>query len=352
MTSKPLVLLATLMLSACASGPSAPDSTTLALKDMGSFHVGGRVAVVSGKLVREELFAPGGVPARIDPNGSYQVEQMYVQWFQPAQEKGRVPLLLWHGGGMTGVNYETTPDGRPGWLNYFIRQGWTVYNSDAVERGRSGWAMYPDIAKTDPVFLTRANPWERFRIGPGAGSYDDDPAKRKVLPGNQFPIEAYDNFVRQIVPRWTSSDEATIAAYIALVDKVCPCAIVVHSQSGPFGYRVAQARPDKVKALVLVEPAGVGDISKVAALKNVPTLSIYGDFIAQDARWPTIRANNLKFQEAIRAAGGKADLIDLPAIGIKGNGHMMMMDRNNLEVAGVIQRWLDQQGLLKGVVGR
>ena len=78
---------------------------------------------------------------------------MYVQYFLPANEKGAYPLLLWHGGGLTGVTYETTPDGREGWLNYFLRKGWSVYNSDAVERGRAGWAQYPDIFKSEPVFL-------------------------------------------------------------------------------------------------------------------------------------------------------------------------------------------------------
>lgn len=330
-------------LAGCASTP--PDA--IVLERMGSFHVGGREAVISGKPVKEVLFTPGGVPAKVDPNGVYQVEQMYVQYFVPAQPKGKLPLLLWHGGGLSGVTYETTPDGREGWLNYFLKQGWTVYNSDAVERGRSGWAMYPDITKTEPVFLTKENPFERFRIGAGPGSYHKDPARMKPLPGNQFPLEGYDNFTRQIVPRWTSTDSPTIDAYIALVDRVCPCVVLVHSQAGPFGYKVAQARPDKVKALVLLEPAGVGDVAQAAALKDTPSLSLYGDYIATDARWPTIRANNVKFHDALRAAGGKPELIDLPAIGIKGNSHMLMMDRNNLEVAAVIQRWLADKGFVR-----
>lgn len=167
----------------------------------------------------------------------------------------------------------------------------------------------------------------------------------KTLPGSQFPVDGYDNFTRQFVPRWTSSDHATIAAYMALVDRVCPCVVLAHSQSGPFGYRVAQARPGKIRALVLVEPAGAGDTAQVAALRNTPTLSIYGDFIEQDARWPKIRENNVRFQQLVRDAGGRADLIDLPSIGIRGNSHMMMMDRNNLEVAGVIQQWLQKQDL-------
>jgi len=89
------------------------------------------------------------------------------------------------------------------------------------------------------------------------------------MPGSQFPVDAYENFVKQGVPRWTTNDDATIAAYIAEIDRVGPCIVMVHSQAGSFGFKVAQARPDKVKALIAVEPAGVGDPAKVDALKNV-----------------------------------------------------------------------------------
>lgn len=338
-------LAAMALITGCA-GPT-PARAPLVLRDMGSFHVGGREVSLSGKPIQQLLLTPGGVPVRHDPNGVYQVEQMYVQYFVPAREKGRLPLLLWHGGGLSGVSYETTPDGREGWLNYFLRQGWTVYNSDAVERGRSGWAMYPEIFKTEPVFLTKASPFERFRIGDGPGSYHKDVAQMKPLPGSQFPLEGYDNFTKQGVPRWSSTDEPAIAAYTALVDKVCPCAVLAHSQAGPFAYRVAQERPHKVKALVLVEPAGGGDPARAAALKDTPNLSLYGDFIDQDARWPAIRANNLQFQQALRAAGGKPELIDLPALGIRGNSHMLMMDRNNQQIAALIQKWLEDQGLTR-----
>jgi hypothetical protein len=324
----------------CASAPYE-------LKDMGSFHIGGREVVISGKPVKEVTFTPGGVPAKVDPNGVYQVEQMYVQYFIPAKQKGTLPLLMWHGGGLSGVTYETTPDGRPGWLNYFLKKGWAVYNSDAVERGRSGWAMYPDVFKGEPVFLTKENPFERFRIGAGPGSYNKDPAKMKPMPGSQFPLEGYDNFTKQGVPRWTTTDDAIIAAYLELVDKVCPCVVLVHSQSGPFGQKVAQARPDKVKALVLVEPAAPGDPKLAANLKNIPILTVYGDYIEQDSRWPTIRANQLKMLESVKAAGGSYDVINLPQVGIKGNSHMIMMDRNSDQIAGLINDWLEKQGLYK-----
>lgn len=334
-------LLFAAALAGCAS--DAP----IALKQMGSFHIGGREVTITGKPVREIVFTPGGVPAKVDPNGVYQVEQMYVQYFIPHNQKGALPLLMWHGGGLTGVTYETTPDGREGWLNYFIKKGWAVYNSDAVERGRAGWAMYPDVFKGEPVFLTKQDPFMRFRIGAGPGSYDSDPAKMKLKPGSQFPAEGYNNFTKQGVPRWTTTDDAIIRAYTELVDKVCPCVILVHSQSGPFGQKVAQARPDKVKALVLVEPAAPGDAKLAANLKNTPILAVYGDYIEEDPRWPTIRANQLKFGEQVKAAGGKFEVINLPQAGIKGNSHMIMMDRNSDQVAGLIQEWLAKQGLFR-----
>ena len=133
-----------------ATSVAASAAEPIALRDMGSFHVGGRLVEISGKPIKEITFAPGGVPAKIDPNGTYQVEQMYVQYFLPANEKGAYPLLLWHGGGLTGATYETTPDGREGWLNYFLRKGWSVYNSDAVERMASRPRAAASMSSTCP----------------------------------------------------------------------------------------------------------------------------------------------------------------------------------------------------------
>jgi hypothetical protein len=338
MIRKALLLASVSLLAACAQAPYA-------LRDMGSFHVGGRDVVISGKPVKEVVFTPGGVPAKVDLNGTYLVESMYVQYFLPANRRGALPLLMWHGGGLTGVTSESTPDGRDGWLNYFVKQGWDVYNSDAVERGRSGWSMYPDIFKGEPVFLAKPNAFERFRIGQGAGSYSSDPKKQRLMPGTQFPVEAYENFVRQGVPRWTTTDDAIIRAYTDLVDKVCPCVILFHSQAGQFGFKVAQARPDKVKALIAIEPAGHGDAARAAVLKDIPVLMVFGDYIEQDARWPTIRKNGIGFTDGIVKAGGKVDVVDLPRVGIRGNSHMLMMDKNNMEVAALIQQWLEKQGL-------
>jgi hypothetical protein len=195
----------------------AQTKEPIVLRDMGSFHVGGRVIEITGQPIKEIVFTPGGVPAKVDPNGKYQVEQMYVQYFLPQNRKGKLPLLMWHGGGLSGVTYESKPDGGEGWLTMFIRKGWDVYISDAVERGRSSWT---NTFKGDPVMLPLGDPWERFRIGP-PGSWNDDKAKRATYSGTQFPIESYEQFMKQGVPRWLTTDDQIVAAYIELVDKVC-----------------------------------------------------------------------------------------------------------------------------------
>ena len=99
MSRIPKVILAAALTVAASAAANAAEP--IALRDMGSFHVGGRLVEISGKPVKEVTFTPGGVPAKVDPNGTYQVEQMYVQYFLPANERGAFPLLLWHGGGLT-----------------------------------------------------------------------------------------------------------------------------------------------------------------------------------------------------------------------------------------------------------
>jgi pimeloyl-ACP methyl ester carboxylesterase len=266
---------------------------------------------------------------------------MYVQYFLPQNRKGKLPLLLWHGGGLTGASYETKPGGGDGWLTYFIRQGWDSYISDAVERGRSGWT---NTFKGDAVFLPFGDPWERFRIGP-PGSWNDDKEKRVSYPGMQFPTDAYGQFMKQGVPRWLTTDDAIVAAYVELVDRVCPCAVMVHSQSGTFGFKVLEARPDKVKALVAVEPVLGGDRNKVASIKSTPILVVYGDNARDHPRWSKIRQGGVDYAGVLKTAGGTIDVIDLPDVGIKGNSHMIMMDKNSDVVAGLIQKWLVDRGL-------
>jgi len=123
------------------------------------------------------------------------------------------------------------------------------------------------------------------------------------------------------------------------------CREIFWRMTGSFGFRVAEARPDKVKALVAVEPSVPGNKDKVAALK-MPIVVIYGDNAKEHPRWGRIRQNVHDYAGLIKGAGGSVDLIDLPDIGIKGNTHMLMMDKNSDQVAAVIQKWLAGKGLV------
>src|SRR5258706_13868134 len=151
--------------------------------------------------------------------------------------------------------------------------------------------------------------------------------------------------MKQMVPRWLSTDDAVIAGYVALVDKVCPCVLLAHSQGGSFGLKVAEARQEKIMAVVAVESASGGNPDKAAALKNIPVLMVFGDNVDLHPRWVAYRKLDLEYAAAVRAAGGKVDVINLPDLGIRGNSHMVMMDTNNDAVPDAIRKWLVGQGL-------
>jgi pimeloyl-ACP methyl ester carboxylesterase len=336
-----LRLLTSLLVGLAISPALAQTKEPLVLRDAGSFHLGGRDAAITGKPIREVNV--GGATQQLDPNGTYIVEQMYVQYLLPQNRKSKVPLLMWHGGGLTGVTYESTPDGREGWQTMFVRKGWDVYVSDAVERGRASWAM-SEVYGGEPVFTTLRYPWESYRFGE-PGSWNDDPAKRRLYPGSQFPNEAYENLVKQIVPRWTTTNNAIMAAYNHLVEKVCPCVLLVHSQSGTFGYEAALAHPDKVKALVIIEGTIRGNVETAAKVKGVPILVLYGDNVEKSKMFSTQRENNIKMAALAKAAGGSIEIVNLPDLGIRGNTHFMMMEKNNAQIADIVEKWLVGKGL-------
>lgn len=102
--------------------------TPLVLKAQGSFFVGGEKV----EQTRSELGSLG-------PGGHITVNQMYVRFMVPQGGDGNVPVVMVHGATLTGKSWETTPDGRMGWDEYFVRNGHPVYVPDQVGRGRSGF---------------------------------------------------------------------------------------------------------------------------------------------------------------------------------------------------------------------
>ena len=78
----------------------AAEAQTISVAEVGSFHVGGRAVSLTGLPTRDVVFTAGSAPIKVDPNGDFEVEQMYVSYTKLAQPKARYPLLLWHGGGL------------------------------------------------------------------------------------------------------------------------------------------------------------------------------------------------------------------------------------------------------------
>jgi pimeloyl-ACP methyl ester carboxylesterase len=325
--------------------PAAAEPA-LAVRDIGSFHVGGKMVALSGLPPRQRVSTVSGPVHPIDPNGEIIVGQLYVQYVRLVSPRGAYPLLLWHGGGMTGVNWETTPDGRAGWQMFFLRAGFV---SDAVERGRASWAPYPDIYPEPPYFRTGREAWEEtFRFGP-AGSWHADPARRHAHPGLRFPATRIVEFMSQFVPRWGTNDAMTQHAYDALVAGFDGAIVLTHSQGGNFGLNAALAAPDRVKAVISLEPSGAPDPHQhdLARLRGVPHLFVWGDYLDRHAFWinslPLVR----RWSEALSAAEVDVEWIELPARGITGNSHALMADDNSDDIAGLVLDWMKRHRLLR-----
>lgn len=307
------------------------------VKEVGSLHIGGKTATLSSLPAREIVFSPGSPPVKVDPNGEFEVGQMYASYVKLAAPISPYPILFWHGGGLTGVTWETKPDGASGWQQFVLAAGYDTYVSDAVERGRASWARYPEIYKSEPFFRTKKEAWTLFRIGT---AYEVGGA-RVAYPDTKFPVASFDQFMKQSVPRWATNDELIQQAYDAYVKTVCPCILVVHSQAGNFAFTAALNNPSKIKALIAIEPSGFPEIGKVdlTTLKDVPHLFVYGDHLVGPF-WEKVFANATQYRNALASSGVKADLISLPSMGIVGNSHMLMMDSNSDQIAKLVTDWL------------
>jgi pimeloyl-ACP methyl ester carboxylesterase len=288
--------------------------------------------------------------------GEITIDQMYVQYRIPKIVSGP-PVIMVHGSGHTGVTYETTPDGREGWATYFARKGFPVYVVDHVGRGRSGF---------DPTVINRAKAESNASLLPSIPLTTRERAYPNFLigakyptpyPGQQFPVEAQDQYFAQLVPNTETTlaggGANTVKALDALVDKIGPAVVMVHSQSGGYGLQLVRDRADKVRAFIDIEgscgPLSADDVSK--SFKKVPTMMVFGDY-TEGSTGPNgdeRRKQCTDSADAITAAGGTAKFLYLPALGIKGNSHMLMMDKNNLQIADLIISWLGASPELAGV---
>jgi pimeloyl-ACP methyl ester carboxylesterase len=314
----------------------------LVLEREGSFFVNGRP--VQSQYPGASLVTGPAAP------GVITVNQMYVQYRVPAGASS-LPIVMVHGSNHTGVTYETTPDGREGWYTYFVRRGFPVYVVDHAGRGRSGFDptrinQVRDGSDSKPSALptlllgTRERAWQNFRLGPDEG---------KPFPNLQFPLEAMDQYLSQLVPNTETALQGgaknTVEALGVLLDRIGPAVVIVHSQSGVYGIDLVKQRPRLVRGLISIE-GGCENLSAADAkayFAAVPFVSVWGD----NSVGAKNTVNGDKRREAcvqaagfVRTAGGRGSVLMLPDAGMRGNSHMLMMDRNNIEIADVLQKWI------------
>lgn len=310
------------------------------VRDIGSFYVGGRAVSLRGLAERPRVRRSAAPAEKVDPNGDFQTGQIYVQFVKLANPY-RLPLLLLPGGSVTGVTYETTPDGRAGWQLLFLRQGYSTYIADTAQAGRAPWARFPEINADEPVFRTARFLWEVFRIGP-EGSFAEGSGP-KSYSDSRFPVGAFSELVKQAAPRFRISPEEERKGYEQLLARVCPCIVLAHSAAGPRVLEAMLARPNLVAGVVLLEPSGVPEPSEAARARAVPHLFIWGDHLDlnhSQSSWATQYFGAQRYHDAVRTAGGQSTWIYLPDRGVRGNSHMLMMDDNSAEIAGLIHDWI------------
>ena len=207
------------------------------------------------ELARDGFMYVGGKTMQVDGR-EYFYGQMYVEIKIPAHQTHPYPIIMVHGGSMSGTNYTGTPDGREGWAQYFVRRGYAVYVVDQPGRGRSGFltaASGPMRNSERSNSGSRFVSQEKFKLWPQATLHTqwpgtgaaDDPATLQ-LAMSQLP--AIEDFNQQ--------QPLNRDALIALMEKIGPSILLTHSQAGAFTWPVADARPDLVKAIVAVEPNG------------------------------------------------------------------------------------------------
>ena len=312
------------------------EDPVLRIAKQGSLEAGGKVINCTTN--------DGGDPNSARwPSGHVVVDNVYATFQYPADQRYPYAILFNSGGGHTARVYDTTPDGREGWLTLFVRQGFPVYGVDRPNTGRSG----TDICRINAVKLGKAPPselpainryaaessWVTFRWGPKFG---------EPYPNTQFPIEFADAYYPQTISTYRDPDETpkSVAAFAALIDKIAePVIIQSWSSSGLLGYLTAIERPERVKGVLAVETS-VTAFDMIPAdgrrrLAKIPIYIVIGDH-AQDR----VDASR-KFQKEMVAIGGHVTVDVLPEAGIYGNGHTMMLEKNNKQIMYRMIAWLE-----------
>jgi len=363
-----LITSMTIWMLGCAAERSPKDITShaITLETQGSFAIGGATVTHAGTFSEKNFLSPEGQTAYGDHG--------YV-FYQIPQHAHRYPLVFQHGGTQTKRTWESTPDGRDGFQNIFLRKNYSVYLVDHPRMGEAGLSTKADDGKNpwagNPLYADKTL-FMLSRVGNQQG----------VFPGSQFPDDpaSIDAFQRSWNPYSGELDNELNAKTMAqLLNKIGPSILVTHSMGGTIGWRTPFYTPN-VKAIVAYEPGGTPFIfpdsempqpinttfaplaatalgvpmNEFMKLTQIPIILYYGDYIADQPspavgpdKWRSEYKMAQQFVATINRHGGDATLIHLPDIGIKGNSHFLMAEKNNVQLAELMSGWLRSKGLEK-----
>ena len=322
-----LISAAAIVLPAAQSKKPGP----LTLKEQGSFFVGGEY---------KSITQPGLLTNAGPITGEITVNQMYVQYQIPMKGDQHVPVVMVHGCCLSSKTWETTPDGRMGWSEYFLRKDRPVYLADQVSRARSGFdptALGGAQGKTPvgqmPTILdaTHQVAWTVFRFGPKFG---------EAFADEQFPVQAMDELYKQMIPDLNSTlpqnPNPTWTQMAALGVKLKGAVLMGHWESGFFPEQAALIDPSGIKGIISIEMPCETKLTGAqisGTLAKIPTLIMFGDHLGDvtggPANWAQSFATCNTFVDQLKKAGGDAEMMHLRALGIKGNSHMLMQDKNS-----------------------
>lgn len=341
----PLILLCT----ACKVHQGRAGVRPLLIQEQGSFAVGGKVIANPGKFD----------PYKPAPSGqTFHGDHLYTFYQVPVNAR-RYPLVMWHGIGQFSKTWETTPDGREGFQNIFLRKKYPVYLIDQPRRGNAARSTVEGTISPTP---DEQGWFGTFRLGIWPDYFEGVQFARDSATLNQY--------FRQMAPNVGPIDiNVNTEAVSALFDKIGEGILVTHSHSGGMGWRTA-VKNQKVRAIVSYEPgsgflfpegevpapmpssggtleaAGI-PMSDFLKLTKIPIVIYYGDFIAKEPTnapgpdgWRVRLAMAKLWRDCVNRHGGDVTVVHLPEIGIKGNTHFPFSDLNNLEIAELMSNWL------------
>jgi hypothetical protein len=331
---------------ACSVLTAAENNKPLVLAEQGSFFVGGET---------KSSNPPNATSA---PPSDVTVNQMYVQYQKPVGADRHAPVVMVHGCCLSSKTWETTPDGRMGWNEYFVRKNRSVYLADQVSRARSGFdatiinavksGAEPPGKLPNVLMASHQTSWTLFRFGPTFNT---------AFPDEQFPVAAADELYKQMIPDVNAllpTPNPTWKNMAALGVQLHGAVLIGHSESGFYPEEAALIEASNgpvtgVKGIVSIEMACTTTMTpqQLATMAKIPILVMFGDHLGDvQGRFGSIWTTNFdtcqKFVEQVTAAGGDAQLMHLPKLGIKGNSHMLMQDKNNLQLADLILAWIDR----------